>query len=1008
MAAYAALLSLKHIIQQIQLHPRPPISLHQNHVYSLSENINFLQHFLEGYSYGSSIISREAVDVLESRIADAAHAAEDIIETRVVDQILGESEKISSVDFYQDLEKVIQDMGSISLVDFYQNLEKVIQDMGLIKKDVMEIKDFNIGIIEDHLHMNSSTLAGAASSRSPLTTKQETMVGFDELLIEVMDKLTGQQSNLRIIPIVGMGGIGKTTLARNAYVKFMKHFDIRAWVTISQNYNVREILIEILLCINKAESRANLSAESEGELGVRVHQGLWGSRYLIVMDDIWSVEVWDRVQIFFPDNDKGSRIMITTRLSNVALIGSGGLVMDFLDEDKSWDLLCGNIFEKKENCPPEFEEIGKKIARSCKGLPLSIVVTGGLLAKSKHTREHWDYVSKNLNSIVSSEDNERCLKVLLLSYHHLPVHLKPCFLYMGVFPEEKNIHVSWLVKLWVSEGFLKPINGKSLEVVSREYLEDLCDRNLIRVHQRGSNGKIKFCTIHDMVREVCVREAEKEKFLYVTRTHNLNIPQDINTQRRIIIYQSTSKKKYLPQVFPALSEQTYDSRVSILTKALERVLATGCTVEVCNASASAPSFAPIRLVPPASFTQETSDNEFGTFRKAPEEVLNTRRIVKVRRRQTSTASSSAPSSAPALARTLVCEFQGILPSLNLRLLRVLKAVDKDLYSLENRQGRYSLEDVFQLVNSRFLAVTATWHHNLRFPSSVYLLWNLQTLIVNDNFDAVAPSEIWKMPQLRHVRFNILDLPDPPPSGQDDDFFLGNLQTLLKVRKFKCGEEVVKRIPNIEKLQICYREEFEGCSSYCLNNLVRLCKLESFGCSFNTWNKPNRDDMLQNFILPNSLKKLTLEGTNLYWEDMGTKIGLLPNLQVLKLKAKSFIGPEWETVEGQFCNLRFLGIYDSHCGLEWWTTDSSHFPRLERLVLHFLDNFVEIPSAIGEIPTLQSIQLNNCTDSAVISAKRILEDQEELQNLGLQVHVVLWRQKHLESLASPNFQVQIYC
>ncbi|EYU21842.1 hypothetical protein MIMGU_mgv1a020462mg, partial [Erythranthe guttata] len=846
------------------------------------------------YSYGSSIISREAVDVLESRIADAAHAAEDIIETRVVDQILGESEKISSVDFYQDLEKVIQDMGSISLVDFYQNLEKVIQDMGLIKKDVMEIKDFNIGIIEDHLHMNSSTLAGAASSRSPLTTKQETMVGFDELLIEVMDKLTGQQSNLRIIPIVGMGGIGKTTLARNAYVKFMKHFDIRAWVTISQNYNVREILIEILLCINKAESRANLSAESEGELGVRVHQGLWGSRYLIVMDDIWSVEVWDRVQIFFPDNDKGSRIMITTRLSNVALIGSGGLVMDFLDEDKSWDLLCGNIFEKKENCPPEFEEIGKKIARSCKGLPLSIVVTGGLLAKSKHTREHWDYVSKNLNSIVSSEDNERCLKVLLLSYHHLPVHLKPCFLYMGVFPEEKNIHVSWLVKLWVSEGFLKPINGKSLEVVSREYLEDLCDRNLIRVHQRGSNGKIKFCTIHDMVREVCVREAEKEKFLY-----------------------------------------TYDSRVSILTKALERVLATGCTVEVCNASASAPSFAPIRLVPPASFTQETSDNEFGTFRKAPEEVLNTRRIVKVRRRQTSTASSSAPSSAPALARTL-------------------------------------------------------------------------TLIVNDNFDAVAPSEIWKMPQLRHVRFNILDLPDPPPSGQDDDFFLGNLQTLLKVRKFKCGEEVVKRIPNIEKLQICYREEFEGCSSYCLNNLVRLCKLESFGCSFNTWNKPNRDDMLQNFILPNSLKKLTLEGTNLYWEDMGTKIGLLPNLQVLKLKAKSFIGPEWETVEGQFCNLRFLGIYDSHCGLEWWTTDSSHFPRLERLVLHFLDNFVEIPSAIGEIPTLQSIQLNNCTDSAVISAKRILEDQEELQNLGLQVHVVLWRQKHLESLASPNFQVQIYC
>ncbi|XP_012844378.1 PREDICTED: putative late blight resistance protein homolog R1B-8 [Erythranthe guttata] len=429
MAAYAALLSLRHIIEQLQHHPFPPICLDQNQIQSLTDNLNFLQEFLEqGYPCVGS--SKEALDVFESRIADAAHAAEDMIETRVVDQILAESTAQASKDItetwvcdqilggsrkrkntrMQDrlrrILSIFRGAGSsrspstrqnavagldvvekISSVDLYRDLDKVIQDMGLIKKDVMEIKDNNIGI-EDHLHMNSSSLAGAASSSSHLTTKQETMVGFD-----------------------------------GRYCKY--------------------------------ESRKILSGKSEGELSERVHKSIWGRRYLIVLDDIWSVEVWDRVQIFFPDNGQGSRVMITTRLSNVVfqIIGSHGLVMDFLNEYKSWELLRKSIFEKQEDCPLELEEIGKKIAKNCKGLPLSIVVIGGLLAKSKPTREYWEYISENLNSILHLEENERCLKVLHLSYNHLPVHLKPCFLYMGVFPEDKNIRVSWLVKVWVCEDF---------------------------------------------------------------------------------------------------------------------------------------------------------------------------------------------------------------------------------------------------------------------------------------------------------------------------------------------------------------------------------------------------------------------------------------------------------------------------------------------------------------------------------------------------------------------------
>ncbi|KAL7139700.1 hypothetical protein ABFS83_09G071300 [Erythranthe nasuta] len=869
MAAYAALLSLKHNIEQIQLHPRPPISLHQKQVHSLTDNLNFLQEFLEVYSCGGGSSSREAVDVLESRIADAAHAAEDIIETRIVDQIHGE--KMSSYELYQELEKVIQ-------------------DMGLIKNELMGDKEKNIGIIEDHLHINSPTLGGSSSSPS---TRRDAVVGLDELLNEVMDKLTGEPSTRLIIPIVGMGGIGKTTLAINAYVKLMKHFDIRAWVTISQNYNVREILVEILLCINKAVSRETLSGKSEGELGVRVHQSLWGRRYLIVMDDIWSVEVWDKVNLFFPDNGERSRRMITTRLSNVASIGSGGVVMDFLNEDKSWDLLCRYVFEEEEDCPPELEEIGKKIAKNCKGLPLSIVVIGGHLAKSKCTREHWEYISENTNTIVNLEDNERCFKVLQLSYNHLPVHLKPYFLYMGVFPEDEKIRVSWLVKLWVSEGFVKPIKGKSSELVSREYLEELCDRNLILVHKRGSNGNIKFCNIHDLLRELCLREAEREKFIYVRRPHELTIPQGINTQRRIGIHQSMSEKDYH----------------------LDPVLRT------------------LQYVP--------------------------------------------------LVSSLICNFEERLPLLDFRLLRVLKADDKKSYFDNNGHYEYPVEVVFRLVNLRFIAIRSDWPKNSGFPSSVNLLWDLQTLIVNGTWGVVAPCEIWNMTQLKHVHFFQLKLPDPPIGGKEDEFVLGNLQTLTDIRNFKCGEEVVKRIPNINKLQISYFEEPQGFFSYCLDNLGHLHKLESLRFILYPRNKPSMNDLMQNFILPNSLKKLTLMGTKLKWEDMNTKIGLLPNLQVLKLSADAFVGTEWETVEGQFCNLRYLLI--NMCGeLEWWTTDSSHFPRLEHLDLRYLHKLKEIPSCIGEISTLQSIQLIWCSDEAVSSAKEILKEQEEFGNVGLRL------------------------
>ncbi|XP_047952653.1 disease resistance protein RPP13-like [Salvia hispanica] len=170
-----------------------------------------------------------------------------------------------------------------------------------------------ISVSKAQLHRSVSASGG--SSRSSI------MVGFGDASREIMDKLTNgvDDRQLQVIPIVGMGGIGKTTLAKHAYALpcIKEHFDIRAWVTISQNFDTREILCELLSQANK-KSKEEMSGMSENEVGLALHKYLFNRRFLIVIDDMWSVDAWDKMQNFFPDNWNGSRIVVTTRQSKLS------------------------------------------------------------------------------------------------------------------------------------------------------------------------------------------------------------------------------------------------------------------------------------------------------------------------------------------------------------------------------------------------------------------------------------------------------------------------------------------------------------------------------------------------------------------------------------------------------------------------------------------------------------------------------------------------------------------
>ncbi|XP_042021723.1 putative late blight resistance protein homolog R1B-16 [Salvia splendens] len=854
---------------------RPPLSLDKQQVDALTQSLNFLQQFLETYTSLAGY-SEEAAQLLEMRIATAAHFAEDVIESAIADRILNQT---NSADFHRSFEGAIQRMNSIA-------------------KEAIQIKEKKLG-------RSCSTSIAVGSTRSAYTEQKFVAVGIDDALYELLDKLTGgNSSDCLIISIVGMGGIGKSALARTLFENELidYHFDILAWITVSQEYSVWSLLH--LLCVKITTDWEPLKDMNEDELGEIIYRSSWRGRYLIVMDDIWNIEVLKQLRIFFPNNRNGSRIVITTRQSNLAYELSNCYmhVVKFLDEDASWDLRRENVFGEG-NCPVELVEVGKRIAKNCSGIPLSIVVVGGHLAKSEPTQEYWEYILGDLSSVVNSEDDEHCLKILHLSYRELPVHLKPCFLYMAVFHEDSVIRVSTLVKLLVGEGILKPVTGKSHEKVAEDYVKELIDRNLILASSYGHDGKVKVCKMHDLLRDLCLREVEKQKFFRTLTEKSLGFPLDLSSERRIVVNKHKSEEENSPdEVFDALGSAKF-------------------------------------------------------------------------------------------ARSLISKSQEPLLSLNLRLLRVCSSVVESFPVA-----------IFGKVNLSYLSLTDQVSNLLprSIPSLISLLWNLQILIWDTN--ATVPSEIWEMPLIKHVIFSKAELPDPPV--EDGGIVLENLRTLMKIHNFNCTEEVVRRIPNIKKLKIYYEDFTEGPPRSCIDNLVRLHKLESLGIVIDPF--PNvvetRRHLVQNLTFPQSLKKLTIGHIRLHWDDLNTKIGSLPLLEVLKLKWKSFVGRKWETVEGKFRSLKFLLV--EFCDLEQWMTESTHFPRLEHIVLRELRLLKEIDSVIGDIPTLGSIELECCTISAVISAKTLLDEQEELGNDVLRVRVLLLgKNKLVESLASPNIQVE---
>lgn len=176
----------------------------------------------------------------------------------------------------------------------------------------------------------------------------------------------------------------------------------------------------------------------------------------------------------------------------------------------------------------DMEKLGRKMVARCVGLPLAIIVLGGLLA-AKNTLNEWNLVHENFSSYLRrgkghEQEQSTVSEVLALSYHELPYRLKPCFLHLGHFPEDFDIPTKKMFKMWMAEGIVSPIleGEETMEHVAECYLGKLLDRCMVQVGERGSTGRVKSCRLHDQMRDLCLLEANQENFLNVVHIQNGN------------------------------------------------------------------------------------------------------------------------------------------------------------------------------------------------------------------------------------------------------------------------------------------------------------------------------------------------------------------------------------------------------------------------------------------------------------------------------------------------------
>ncbi|KAM3752641.1 hypothetical protein ACB098_03G034600 [Castanea mollissima] len=394
-----------------------------------------------------------------------------------------------------------------------------------------------------------------------------------EILVDLL-LYSEVKENVSFLSIVGIGGMGKTTLTRYVYNdrRVLGYFNLKMWVCVSDNFDVKKITKKIF---ESATGKKPENLEMDN-LQIKLCEELNQKKYLLVLDDVWNEdeEKWSILKGILMSGSKGSKVVITTRTKLIANITSTISPYDLLglSEKQSWSLFKQMAFRNgKETIKPNIEEIGMDIVRKCCGVPIAIKAIGRILYFKKTEKEWLNIKNREFANVTQEENNSGILPILKLSYDYLPSHLKCCFVYCSLFPKDHEISKSKLINLWIAQGFIPLSNEKlHMEDVANEYCKALLWRSFFQEAREDSFGDIISFKMHDLIHDLAQSISRVECTNIDSNIENVN-----ENVRHLSIASYKMFKKDLSSLFKANKIRTLilrTKRVSSCQKSTLEIL----------------------------------------------------------------------------------------------------------------------------------------------------------------------------------------------------------------------------------------------------------------------------------------------------------------------------------------------------------------------------------------------------------------------------------------------------